>query len=88
MTTAYLVRMDGVVVCPPSWFPNLPTTISEHEFARLMEGFPVKIKKVDKKLAKNHYGRRAWENHCMCTGDMDARPMYHKAGQQCYWNFR
>lgn len=53
MAAAYLVRMGGVAVCPPSWFSNLPTTILEHEFAELMEAFPEKIKKIDKTLAKN-----------------------------------
>lgn len=73
MTAAYLVRMGGVVVCPASWFPK---------FAILMEAFPEKIKKVDKQLAKNKDTRRARENHCMCTGDMDAGPMYHKEGKR------
>lgn len=78
MAAAYLVRMGGVAVCPPSWFPNLPTTISEHEFAELMKTSPQKIRKMDKTLAKNKGKTDALGKTILCAQGIW---MYHEEGK-------
>lgn len=70
MAGAYLVRMGGVAVCPPSWFPNIYATVSEEKFVELMENSPEIISKVDKTFAKNKGKTDALGKAIVCAQGM------------------